>query len=58
MPLDFSPYSAVFLDLDGTVYHETQVLPGAVELVDRFKSEGIKFACLTNSGASPLRVMK
>jgi len=58
MPIDFSPYSAVFLDLDGTVYHETNVLPGAVELVNRLKESNIKFACLTNSGASPLHVME
>jgi len=58
MPLDFSPYSAVFLDLDGTVYHETEVLPGAVELVNALKSSGIPFACLTNSGGSPLHVME
>lgn len=58
MPLDFSPYSAIFLDLDGTMYHETQVLPGAVELVNRLKESKIPFACLSNSGASPLHAME
>lgn len=58
MPLDISPYSAVFLDLDGTIYHETQVLPGAVELVNLLKSSSTPFACLTNSGSSPLHAME
>ena len=30
---DFSPFAAVLLDLDGTIFHEDQALPGAVELV-------------------------
>ncbi len=57
MPVDFSPYQAVLLDLDGTIYHEDRVLPGAVELVRRLQHEGRHFACLSNSAASPLRVM-
>ena len=27
VPIDLSPYQAVLLDLDGTVYHENQPLP-------------------------------
>jgi HAD superfamily hydrolase (TIGR01450 family) len=57
MPLDFSPYQAVLLDLDGTVYHEDHPLPGAIELIKRLQSEQRNFACLTNSSASPLRIM-
>jgi len=57
MSCDFSPYQAVLLDLDGTIYHEHQPLPGAVELVKRLQHEGRNFACLSNSSASPLRVM-
>src|SRR5688572_23529781 len=57
MPLDFSPYQAVLLDLDGTVYHEDQPLPGAIDLIRRLQHEQRAFACLTNSSASPLRVM-
>ncbi|MBC8105202.1 MAG: HAD hydrolase-like protein [Anaerolineae bacterium] len=57
MSLDFSPYQAVLLDLDGTVYHEDQPLPGAIELIKRLQSEQRPFACLSNSSASPLRIM-
>jgi HAD superfamily hydrolase (TIGR01450 family) len=57
MPIDFSPYQAVLLDLDGTVYHEDHPLPGAIELIKRLQREQRVFACLSNSSASPLRVM-
>jgi HAD superfamily hydrolase (TIGR01450 family) len=57
MPLDFSPYQAVLLDLDGTVYHEDHALPGAIELIKRLQQEQRTFACLSNSSASPLRIM-
>ena len=56
MPYDFSPYSAVLLDLDGTLYHEEHVLPGAVDLVRRLQAENRKYACLTNSTTSPQRL--
>ena len=54
--MDFSPYAAVLLDLDGTVYHEDQPLPGAVALVERLAHDGRRFACLTNSTTSPARL--
>lgn len=54
--MDFGEYQAVLLDLDGTIYHEEHVLPGAVELVDRLRREGRIFACLTNSTSSPQRI--
>jgi len=53
---DFSPYAAVLLDLDGTLYHEDHVLPGAAALVRRLQHEGRKYACLTNSTTSPQRL--
>ena len=53
---DFSPYAAVLLDLDGTIYHEDHVLPGAAALVVRLQREGRKHACLTNSTSSPERL--
>jgi NagD protein len=56
VPFDFSPYDAVLLDLDGTLYHEEHVLPGAAELVRRIQREGRKYACLTNSTSSPQRL--
>lgn len=58
MPIDFSPYHAVLLDLDGTLCREDHALPGAVELVTRLQGEQKRFAILTNSTDSPLRVMQ
>jgi NagD protein len=56
VPFDFSPYAAVLLDLDGTLYHEDHVLPGAAELVGRIQREGRAYACLTNSTTSAARL--
>ncbi len=50
-------FEAVLLDLDGTMYHEEYSLPGAVDLVRMLQKKGVKFACLSNSTTSPLRVM-
>ena len=58
MPKDFSPYSAVLLDLDGTIYFEDHPLPGSVDLIHRLQAEKIKFACISNSTTSPQRVVK
>ncbi len=56
MPLDLSPYAAVLLDLDGTVYHEEHALPGAIELIRRLQRDQKRFACLSNSTSSPARI--
>jgi len=56
VPFDFSPFAAVLLDLDGTIYHEDHCLPGALELVQRLGREQRSFACLTNSTTSPHRL--
>lgn len=56
IPIDFSAYPAVFLDLDGTLFHDAVPLPGAVALVHRLQRERVPFACLTNSGSSPASV--
>jgi 4-nitrophenyl phosphatase len=56
VPIDLSPYHAVLLDLDGTVYHERTALPGATELIRRLTDQRRNFACLSNSTSSPLRV--
>jgi 4-nitrophenyl phosphatase len=57
---DLSRYDAVLIDLDGTLYKEqadgAHVLPGAVELIKRLRDRGQRFACLTNSGASPVQL--
>jgi HAD superfamily hydrolase (TIGR01450 family) len=55
--IDLSPYSTILLDLDGTVYHEDHVLPGAIELIRRLQQQGRSYACLSNSTQSPLRVV-
>jgi 4-nitrophenyl phosphatase len=58
MAFDFSPFRAVLLDLDGTIYHDDQPVPGALELISRLSQENRTWACLTNSGSSPQRVVK
>jgi 4-nitrophenyl phosphatase len=56
VPFDFSPYAAVLLDLDGTIYHEDHCLPGALQLVHLLQKDSRPFACLTNSTTSPHRL--
>lgn len=56
MPIDLSPYQAVLLDLDGTIYHEDHALPGAMPLIRRLQEQRKNFACLSNSTSSPMRV--
>jgi len=55
--IDFSLYQAVLLDLDGTVFHDEHALPGAVGLIQLLQTQGRKFACISNSTASPFRIM-
>ena len=55
-PFDPGQFSAVLLDLDGTVYHEEHPLPGAVDLIRKLQREGRTYACLTNSTSSPERL--
>ncbi|HMB95790.1 MAG TPA: HAD hydrolase-like protein [Tepidisphaeraceae bacterium] len=57
MAIDLTQYEVVLLDLDGTVYHEEHPLPGAVQLIRKLQESEKRFACLSNSSASPLRVM-
>jgi len=56
VPIDLSPYQAVLLDLDGTIYYEETALPGAAELIRRLQTQGINYACVSNSTSSPMRV--
>lgn len=56
MPLDFSQFDAVLLDLDGTLYREEHALPGAADLIGRLRRENRRFACLSNSTASPRQI--
>jgi HAD superfamily hydrolase (TIGR01450 family) len=57
VPIDLSPYHAILVDLDGTVYHEAIPLPGATELLRRLIDQRINYAFLSNSTSSPMRVM-
>ncbi len=54
--IDFSKYQAVLLDLDGTIFHDEHVLPGAPALIHHLAEAGQKYACLSNSTSSPLRL--
>ena len=56
MPVNLSQFDAVLLDLDGTVYHEEQPLPGAVEFLRALQQKGRRYACLSNSISSPDRL--
>lgn len=51
--LDLNTFDAIFLDLDGTLYHDDEALPGAVELIKKLQQFGRPFACLSNSTSSP-----
>lgn len=43
-----SPIAALLLDLDGTVYHGRNPVPGAPELLHRLRREGLPFLYFTN----------
>ena len=58
MLFDFSPYAAVLLDLDGTIYHENNVLPGAAQLIHHLQKIGKPIACLSNSTSSPSQLVR
>lgn len=40
---------AYLLDMDGVIYRENQLIPGALDLISRFREEGIPFLFLTNN---------
>lgn len=54
--MDLSRFEAIFLDLDGTVYHEDHPLPGAVDFVRALQRAGRRYGCLSNSISSPDRL--
>jgi 4-nitrophenyl phosphatase len=56
MSLSLRNFDCILLDLDGTIYHETTALPGAVELVNTLNRTGKKYACVSNSTISPRRI--
>ena len=51
-------FDAVLFDLDGTIWHESVPLPGAVELVARVRARGQKYGFVSNSGSSPKRAVE
>ena len=55
--MDLTTFDAVLLDLDGTIWHEHAPLPGAVDLVRQLQQRGQTFGFVSNSGASPARVV-
>jgi HAD superfamily hydrolase (TIGR01450 family) len=52
------PFDTVLLDLDGTVNHLDHPTPGAVELLTQLEADEIRYACLTNGGSSPQRLVR
>lgn len=54
----WSDFSAILLDLDGTVYHEETPLPGGAELVRAAREMNKTVAFVSNSNASPARIVE
>jgi len=48
----------VLLDLDGTVYEEDRLLPGAGEAIERLRASGIPIRFVTNTTRMPRRVLR
>ncbi|MDE1170560.1 MAG: HAD-IIA family hydrolase [Verrucomicrobium sp.] len=46
-----TPQNAYLLDMDGVIYRENQLIPGAADLVALFQEKGIPFLFLTNNSA-------
>lgn len=46
-------FSCVVLDLDGTLYHRREPLPGAAEAVSRLRAAGVATRFATNTFSSP-----
>ena len=49
------PLAAVLLDLDGVLYVEERVVPGAVEAVDALRRSGLRLRFVTNTTSRPRR---
>jgi HAD superfamily hydrolase (TIGR01450 family) len=56
--LDLRDFAAVLFDLDGTIWHEHLPLPGAVALVQRLQECDHPHGFVSNSSASPARVVR
>ena len=51
MDAKLSGIKAVFLDLDGTIYLGGNLIPGALEFLDRCENQGIKRYFLSNNSS-------
>ena len=49
--LSWDDFDAVLLDMDGTLYHEGEPLPGAADAVNYLQERGVPVACITNASA-------
>ena len=41
----------VFLDLDGTIYHGGELIPGAIDFLNRLKMKDIRYFFLSNNSS-------
>jgi phospholysine phosphohistidine inorganic pyrophosphate phosphatase len=48
----------VLLDLDGTVYEEERLVPGATEAIERLRASGIPVRFVTNTTRMPRRALR
>jgi len=48
-PIDFSNIEGILIDLDGVLYIEDALIPGAAETIEHLKNKGIKCRFLTNT---------
>ena len=51
MDNSLSDIDAVFLDLDGTIYLGGELIPGALDFLERCKSKGVKRFFLSNNSS-------
>jgi len=54
--LSINSYDCVLLDLDGTIYHNTAALPGAIELIKHLQHIRKPFAFVSNSTINPRQI--
>lgn len=52
-PYSHIPLPAYLFDLDGTLYQGDAAIPGAPELIARFRQERVPFRCVTNTTSKP-----
>lgn len=49
--MDFLGKKIYFLDMDGTIYHETKIIDGALEFFNECNKQGIQYVFLTNNSS-------